>query len=397
VVFALVAGAAFAADVGATVMGTIIPLKGDSVEDSKAEAGGLFGRIRFEASGQNEDGTFGGWLRMEAPNNWSGDGLSGGTTYGEGVVAAGGFVWWKPVDIFKLQIGSNPDGHFGADGNARWGFYQVAADVRIVMEDWATQAFYGGFGAPGAILTLTPIEALSINVGVPFLTTGWGEPAEDLYKKTVAQIAYDIGGIGKLAVTFTGDLGDHVGYDTTKWTVSGNGSSLYAYFGLSAIENLGVDIGLKFTLPVTEDDYTYNAPLAVGLAVKFDAGAFGIKARVDAQLGETASAKGASDDWKGNTVIIADVLPYFAVSDKLSAFLSAGLKITSPADNESLTGEKPGDAVVGWHINPYIAVKANWWAPNFYAGLRIESDGVKGADDKTVTKWSVPIGIIFDF
>jgi len=377
VVFALVVGAAFAADISGDVIGHISPLQGSSEKDSDVNAYGMFGRIRLEGQGQNDDGTFGGWVRFEAPNDWG----NGGETWGKGV-SAYGLVWWKPVDMFKFQIGANPDGHFGADGVARWGFYQVASDVRVASEGWKfSESFYGGYGAASAILTLTPIEALAINIGIPFLQGNWGTKAENVFKKTNAQIAYDISGVGKLALTYAGDLNNWVKADGSE----ANGSKLYVYFGLSAIENLGVDIGLGYTLAVEDENSkaTYNAPLAVGLAVNFGAGDFGIKVRVQGQFGETFTPKGGKEA-KGPTVVIADLLPSFAINDKLSALLSAGLDITAPDE---------GDAVVGWHIEPYITLKANWWAPNFYAGIRIESDGT---GDK-ITEWSVPIGIVFSF
>jgi hypothetical protein len=56
-----------------------------------------------------------------------------------------------------------------------------------------------------------------------------------------------------------------------------------------------------------------------------------------------------------------------------------------------------GDATVGWHIMPFVSVKANFWAPNFYAGFRFESDGEKNAAGNTTINWSVPLGIYFEW
>jgi opacity protein-like surface antigen len=383
VVFVLVAGAAFAADVSGTVIGTITPLKGDNAKDAAGDAtpvgvGGNMSRIRIEVSGQDEDGKFGGYVRHDT--NWWGAATP--------AITASGNVWWKPIDQFKLLVGGNgKDGFFGADGVTRWGFYQVAGDVGVASEGWAFGAsFYEGF-APlaSAVLTLTPIEALEINVGIPFFgdANEGGGKAEDVYNKIEAQVAYNIDGIGRVALSYKGDSNEGL-RDTSK---------MFVYFGLSAIENLGIDIGLGFKFPGSESvggvDSTYNAPLAVGLGVKFDAGAFGVKARLQGQFGEVT--KVGSTETKGDTVINVDVLPYFAVSDNLTAFLSAGLGIKAPDGD---------DAVTSWHINPYITVKSNWWAPNFYAGLRIDSDGKKGSSgdgDASLINWSVPIGLIVSF
>ena len=416
VVFVLVAGVAFAADVSGELIGMTNIVSGDSTEDSKVQAGGWPGglrRARAYAGGQNEEGTFGGWFRFE--------------TYGPGNPNFHGNAWWKPIDQFKLMLGVNPDGDYAKDGVARWGFYQVAGDTEVVNEHWAFGAsFYDGWSQNGAELTLTPIENLQIFFGVPFSNGG---EAKDSFGNFHAQVAYDISGIGNLALTYKGGLGDSLTANQRKNTAGGNGSTLLLYFGLSAIENLGVDIGLGYTLPVTADkikvtspdptdpskdqtalvtlseNATYSAPIAIGLGLKYDGGAFGVKTRFQVQLGETFKAKdlfGVDDELKGDTVIDFDILPYFAVNDSLTVLLSAGLKITSPADNEKITSQKPGDAVTGWHVEPYVTVKSSWWAPNFYMGFRLESDGVKGTDASgketdPVVKWFVPIGIVFSF
>jgi hypothetical protein len=410
-IFALIASTAFAADVGAEIIGMTNILSGDTTEDSKVQAGGWPGglrRARAYAGGQNEAGTFGGWFRFE--------------TYGPGNPDFHGNAWWKPIDQFKLMLGVNPDGDYGRDGVTRWGFYQVGGDSDVIHENWAFgESFYAGWNKNGALLTITPIENLLIFLGIPFSSGG---EAADMFAKLHAQVAYDISGIGNFAITYTGGLGhkDKVaptGSDTKYGWIPGatesdpptwglittpkGGSAevndpgkIYAYFGLSAIENLGIDIGLGYTLPYTrEDKTTVNTPIAVGLGVKFDSGAFGVKARIQGQLGGSKKPDSGTE-WKDPTVIDFDILPYYAVTDTVTALLSAGLHMSAPGDNDYGTAGKP-DAVTGWHVEPYLTVKSSWWAPNFYAGFRLESDGVKGADDKSVVNWSVPIGVVFSF
>jgi hypothetical protein len=406
VVFALVAGVAFAeANVNAEVFAKVTPLQssteGEKGKDKpKVTAGGEMRRIRLEVSGQDDNGVFGGYLRIDRSPWWRGEiqkkdwsDATGDHLPGD-LATATGNVWWKPIDQFKLLIGGNgKDGFFGADGITRWGFYQVAADgVGVAQEAFAFSAsFYGGFDPLyGAILTITPMDALEINLGIPFFDyvkdkDGNENETADKFMKTNAQVAYTIDGIGKLAITYAGGLGDTVNFDDKKNSFSGNGAKLYAYFGLTAIENLGIDIGFGYTLPakgtVKGIDVTYNAPIAAGLGVSFNAGDFGVKARVQGQFAEKA------EDWKGPMVIDFDVLPYYNISDTLAFFFDAGIKMSVPDQ---------GDSVTGWHINPYITVKSSWWAPNFYAGIRVDSDGSKtyGKNgDKTSVNWSVPIGV----
>jgi hypothetical protein len=395
VVFVLAVGVAFAADIGATVIGKIIPIQGSSEEGSDVTTGGPFRRVRLSASGQNEDGNFGGDVRFETV--WDGD----GGTWG-GTAKGWGWVWWKPLDILKVQFGQNPDGHFGLDGNTRWQFYKVAGDVDVATENWIfSEAFYGGYNGNGLYLTLTPIEPLEINLAVP-VSANWGGKAEDVYKKTNAQVTYNIGGIGKVGVSYAGAL------NKLTWDDEGNlgadASKLWGYFGLSAIENLAIDLGVGYYLPVTEEtpagskiNTTCSKNVALGLGVNFETGALGIKARVQGQFG--GNVKVDKDSTPLPTVVTADLLPSFAINDKISALLDTGLNMTKPDG---------GDAVVGWHIMPYVTVKANFWAPNFYAGFRFESDGVKKARNaagklvedptgNTIVTWSVPIGIYFEW
>jgi len=405
-IFALIAGVALAADIGVDVIGRFVPLAGDSTEDSKVQAGGGMGRIRIGAEAQNEEGTVGGWLRFDADPSYGGLGIA--EAYGKAIKPSG-FVWWKPIEQVKIQFGSNPDGHFEDRGSGLigWGFYQVAGDTRVAMENWDYGSFFGGTGAPGVYISVTPIEGLAINLHVPYAP---GE-AEKVYKHAIAQVGYTINGVGKIGFTFQSNDGEKfepakawIG-PTEKPTgfINGDGSKLFVSFSLTSVENLVVDFGLSYTMESAMPNTTYNAPLAVGLAASYSADAFGIKARVQGDFGGKVSTTGAKD-YNIPTVIKADLLPSFAASDALSISLDAGLKITSALDDDSAVyassigaAAVSDEAIVGWHIMPYIGIKAHSWAPSVYIGLRFESDGIKGADDKAVINWSVPIGMAFSF
>jgi len=385
VVFILAVGVAFAADVSVDVIGKLNLLQGDSKDGSDVTTSGPFRRVRISAEGQNDDGNFGGWLRYDT--GWDGN---GGTS--AGTVTGWGFAWWKPLDILKIQIGSNPDGHWGMDGVTRWGFYQVAGDTDVVSENWAWGAsFTEGFGAPGLYVSLQPIEPMEINVAVP-ITDGWGGVAKDVYKKFYGQVSYNISSIGKVGVTYKSNTNE-LSVNDDGDLVSSPGK-LFGYFGLTAIENLGIDLGVGYTLPLKDQvqlagttkkvEVSVNPPVAVGLGVNFTTGALGIKARVQGIFGGSTTIAGKAT--KNDTVFAADLLPSFEVTDTVKAYLSTGLQMTSYAADGV-------DSTVAWHIEPYVSVKANAWAPNFYAGIRFQGDGT---GDK-ITEWSVPIGIWFSF
>jgi len=431
VVFALVAGSIFAADVGVDVFGNVVLAEGSSAKNAAgdtadATAGGEMTRVRIQASGENEDGTFGGWLRMQGNYHHDGDNPWDPEQF---AVAGWGYAWWKPIDQFKFQIGSNgSDNFFGLEGVTTWGFYQVAGDVGIISAGnaWGgsytglganfRQAFYGGFDN-GAIFTITPMDALAINIAVPFFGDFNGARGEEVYKHFVAQVAYDIDGIGKAGLTYRGgmnklsfDLGDPTNPAWEGPSYGGSGSTLFAYFGLTAVENLGVDIGLGFTFPVSEEidlgpvgkkKVTYNAPLAVGLGLTFNADALGVKARVLA----TFAGKGDVDISNVDPIeeplnMLFDIMPYYAIDDSLTVHLSAGIGLAGERKEWKYDGavvKEKEDSVMAWHVHPYITIKSSWWAPNFYAGFRLESDGSKDEKGDKYVNWSIPLGIAFSF
>jgi len=428
VVFALVAGVAFAADVGVEVFGNIELINGSTgkteavygtqqdvdlgfanpatwqkwdnrytknlVWDTKRPGTGFGnGRTRISASAQNDDGTFGGWARFDAGS------------FGGGV-SAWGNVWWKPIEQVKFQIASNPDGEFGLDGVARWGFYQMAGEVVVKADNawgaasWAwtgldgsfSDAFYGGWGNAGAILTITPMDPLAINLAIPF-----GGAAEDVYKSATLQVTYAIDNIGKFGVTFIGDTMNADKINDMPTTL--------AYFGLTAIENLGLDFGIGYKFPDSKDGAIHSNPLAVGVGVSFNADAFGIKARLLGEfLGSTSSPDATASS--GFTVFF-DVLPSYAVSDTMTVYFSAGLGYQGGAQKVNKKHNDTWDidtyevvtldSALAWHVQPYVCITPSYWSNSFFAGIRIESSAKKDNSGNTFINWSVPIGITVSF
>ena len=454
VVFALVAGAAFAADIAVDVKGGVNLIKGntekkpgvtdgtlsgistDTTAATKPTADGGMPQFRISASGENDDGTFGAFFRYDAGWGWH-----------TGVGTAEGHAWWKPVDALKILIGGGPDGRFGADGNARWNFYQVAGDVGVAKENWKlSPSFYQGWEDAGLDLIITPVEALEINIAIPFITKGW-QKVENVYMKTALQVAYNIENIGKFAITYQSGLGNKASVDPTAWKADGDPynaegevhdpGKLWLYFNLSAIENLSIDIGLGYVLPQsgkglywkpwgipdyfeaddvlwTDDDGedvklkdittfegNINSPIAFGVAVKFDAGDFGVKARTQGLFAGKVQPNGGKA-YNIPINVIFDVMPYYAVSEALTVHFSVGIDYTAKSNNE--WDKEASYAKVGFHVNPYISIKSSWWAPNFYAGIYVATDGEKykdGAkynkDGTSVINWSVPLGIAYSF
>ncbi|MDR2717955.1 MAG: hypothetical protein LBB89_07825 [Treponema sp.] len=440
VVFALVAGAAFAADVGVEVIGKVDLANGSTaknvVGDSPKPGTDYSGRLRVSAGGENDDGTFGGWFRYESGISGAGD-------------SAYAHAWWKPIEQVKMTIGTNEDGWFGLDGVTRWGFYQVAGDVGIANAGnaWGggytalgvtfSSAFFGGW-TNGLWLNIVPMEALEINIGIPY-----GGDLRDVYPKSNVQVAYTADGIGKFGLTYVGGLGhrDPVapklyldpgaeategawdwavvvdGDDVSVEWVQGEGkdaigpswklvgaegavddpSKIYLYVGLTMIENLSIDIGFGYTFPISSGGITRSAPIAAGLGAHFTAGDFGVKARtVAAFMGKTSGGEGEAI--KDPMEVLFDVMPYYAISESLTAHFSLGVGYKAKQDKNDNDYAK-----MGFHAAPYITIKSSWWAPNLYAGIRLETNGKKfkdGGETKdgaTYMNWCVPIGIVFAY
>jgi opacity protein-like surface antigen len=477
VIFALVAGGVFAADVGVEVHGKATLIQNSTAEHPDGMSGDTpkyaldyntdafaIGRVRFGVSGETEDGTIGGWGRIQAGS------------YGGGVVGWG-FVWWKPIDAVKLQIGSNAgDGEFGLEGVTGWGFYALANEtITPNGNTWGggvigakfRDAFFGGWNAPGIILNITPTEAFAINIGIPLSTSTW---AWEDYAKLTLQAAFNIDGVGTAGLTFVGDtMKDEGAFSpTTEKTKvpnmfdsdgnpiylegpkAGGGEflgsnndnpTMFVYFGLSAIENMGIDIGIGYKFA---DTYAYevdtvvagtkytntttitnNNPLAVGLGFSFSSDAFGIKARLLGEFGGSYvyEEKSTVPLFKGDSYtlgtglsVVLDVLPYFAISDNFTFYLSAGFGTYTKwdyIDAEATAKATDGKSVVtttdsaqfGWHVQPFICITPSYWSGAFFAGIRIESptDKYPTVDSKGVItnnrfiNWSVPIGITASF
>jgi len=367
VVFALVASAAFAVDLGGTVFARVTPLQGDTDSDDITASGG-FERVRLEGYGEVAEGTFGGWMRL-------------GNGIGDGFAAA--YAFWKPIDQFRILIGGNPDGFYGKEGVTGWGFngnpYDIGAAIggnnvwgygagwpwdgttanpanggaynlygqKITTRD----VFYGGFGGNGLHLNITPFDVLTVNLVLPF----WGGGTEivDAILKFEAQVDLNFD-FGNIAVTYKGNGKD-------------NGGKVYAYFG-APIGPLGLDVGVSYGFD-ENGDYSIGA----GVGLKFATDVFGIKFRAVTTIDV--------DEFK----LLTELNPYFTFSDKFAVFINLGLCMT--LDNWS------SDSVMDFHVNPYLRIGEEWGA-QFLVGFQLWSTG--GIDGGKIS-WGVPVCIGLSF
>ena len=390
-------------------------VNGDNVEDSDMGAGVTESRARLNFKAANDDGTFGGFIRLQARADksvFTGFDIAGvvaGTTDPADAASVAGHyahvalahVWWQPIEQLKLQAGILDDFYvdeivdeFGANAEqTKVHFVGFYADALTYDDSYQNngafgQNFYGG-GSPGVALSLYPIEGLAINIGIPVAE---GPLAEDVYKNIFAQVQYEIADVGRLSLAFQGRPGSVAGTVTGN-DLSASSSAIYAAFYLTMVENMGVNLGLKFTLPQSEgeDDakVTVNTPFLIGLGFNYDMDALRLAARLGVGLGGSKKYKllGADAEPKDPTLFEVQILPSYDIG-ACRIYLNAGLGLSIPDE---------GDSQTGFYVNPYVEKAVG--GGSFYAGFKLYSEPGKklpGKDDAFIN-WSVPCGMKFAF
>lgn len=392
-VFAFVAGGAFAISFSGDLLGNVILMQGSSADgDDDITGGGAMVRSRLTMEASND--TFGFLTRFQ---------FSGATGRGNADVGAHTAIgWWQPAPMFWLAIGFDDNGLFAAQGNSRWMFYRDAGDMVVDPSNawgagWGTYAyasawdfghsFYAGFVDAGLALTITPIPELSINVGLPFIAGAtipagplpddpWWFPGGtsheigDIFSSLHVQAAF-AQPWGQVALTYRGVAQDY------------NIGSIFAYLNLRMIDNLDLDIGLGFHL--RGEDHPDDTRIAIGLAAQFDVNAdFGLRTRFQFGL-DTA-------DYIAFNGILFDLLPFFSLSDSITVFCSVGIAVDMVSEGPS--GVPESASAFNWHLNPYVEIGGDW-APRFFAGFRLWS--TNGFDDNGHVNWAVPIGLTINF
>jgi hypothetical protein len=361
------------------------------------------------------------------------------------------------MDMLKILVGSNGyDGFIGREGVTGWGFHQTVTDTGVgwggagvwdpniygitsmfnfgkadADNPYGTagsltyrDAFFegGGDGANALYLFITPTDTFGINVILPFFNGG---KTADVFGKAVVQADVKLEGMS-FSLTYQGGLGykdasddyaetwegkkyfNNAGNEQTSTTefekkVTGDAlkvdpGKLFLYANLGMVENLGIDIGVGYTLPgsMMDGDVTISAPIAAGLGVKYDMGDFKVKFRTVASFGGSVKVEGYDDPYVPGFGLLLEVLPYFAVNENLTVFagIGYGMKGKDKAGGEEIDETDQS----GFSFNPYIVVGEEW-GPKFIAGIKIWQSNAKdeaGAGKKYIN-WAVPIALCVGF
>ena len=201
------------------------------------------------------------------------------------------YIWVKPVEWFKMNIGQSFDDTLR--GNACFGSWDWLRPGNILGEDLIFTRVcnnpVGGAWAPlqGVILMLDPIEGLHISVGLP---TGYGKSNwEDLIAITQVQAGYTIADIAQIKAQWIGagknpddEIEGQIEVAASVKAIEGMTLDVGAKF--RTVENAPIDLAVFWGMPVAGLALNANAlvsiptadnadmTLAIGAGVGYDLG-----------------------------------------------------------------------------------------------------------------------------
>jgi hypothetical protein len=191
--------------------------------------------------------------------------------------------------------------------------------------------------------------------------------------------------------------------ETSGWDAFATGHLIQAAFNLTAVENLGLDVGFGFPIAYTKaDEVTYQAPLNLSLGAEYKLGDLGIWGRTDFYFGGYMEPDGGD---KQNIPVAFDlhIRPSYAVAGIGKFSLDFGFDAYGPvkneADDEDLAGgiqnlgfgawyEK---SIAGGNIRIGLAYKTPLDAVESFAK---QKDVAKDDDSRMPGIFSIPV--LFD-
>ena len=364
VVFALIAGAAFAQtangiSVNAWGRGVFAPLvnvgapKADGKTPSGAESSSFAGagvtwggpqvRTDFRVNGDAE------FVGFQVQLN--------GEDIQPGNKADNAYIWAKPFsnDILKLYVGKfdvdNLRGKVGTDTGFE-NFVLNPMDEDAIFwrfragAEWNDQNANGT--AHGFMLSSAPVDGLFIGLRVDGALWNWGgagsgTKAADAYRFIQVGAGYDIADIGHIRAQFFGGFfGTVTDEKYEKWQKKGYKlpfdlesedlttptiARIEAAFALTAIQNLMLDLGFKFWLPLTIEDLAKTSKgVDVALGARFRADAFQITGQIGANFGSYSWRDLNNDEHGDGIKLNVNLIPSYDL-DAFTLGASIGLMV----------------------------------------------------------------------
>ena len=388
VVFALVAGAAFA-QIGVEAGGAFKShvLKGDS--ETKKDGIGTdyisWFWASFSATTENQIAGAKASLSVNPTNPGS------FTTDGEDPYA---YALWQPIPQVFFKLGKvGKDGKYWAGaGIGGWDFqsndllmspafnYYNGYPGSILGDSHGF--FSNGIGKTGMQLTILPIEPpagvapLAINFG--FNYEKGGKPRDVFIDSLAVQVVYKLFNIGLGAEAAVGFVNDSEGAD----------KDLYAQYKMNITNDIKVELGVHF--PIKWKDGK-QAPLNIGVGFGYGSPWTAETLFVNVRAG--ASIGIADGD---PTNIGLDICPSYDLGI-LRVYVPVGVAFSLP--------DGGGKASFGWSVNPYIRKNIDGYNISFWAGLQLyngntqhwQGAGSVAGDSGKQVNWAVPIAILWYF
>jgi len=402
VMCALVAGAAFAeTTVGGQVFVGATILNGTNTTNSKPQTTGFENdRWNTALKVSFSEGTAGGRIRILGDNAGKDD------------IFDEWFGYWRPIPQLRIQVGVNKDGDWGTAQISGWGFtgenknnggnggamgeYNGYQEGRNVTR---TVGWYGGIGVPSLNISVYAVENLTINLAFP-----WSSQAAGFtFSRFEAQVQYRFVDIGTVSLSYQSNTG-YLEADPDSWWVTEQTGmpKVFLSFYLTAIENMGLDLGLAYKFPLNNDrtGAVTNYPFEIGLGFRYQITPdFQFKLRASVETGASTVPK-VGDTVQGITQLAFNILPNYKIGT-VTVFLYAGMGITiNPEYKEgdaTQYGINESDSIVAWFVNPYVFIPAG--GLRFKVGFQLYSDGnmymhkpADGTRDAAVINWSIPVG-----
>jgi len=398
VMFVLLTGAVFA-DVnfgGGAGMGTQI-IFGSTEKDANDETAPLqTGGWRahwgsFSGTWTSEDNSAGGKFKMNgdfnAGDDWSGTKYDGDDykigkftvkdSYGSNTLHIGGGIWWKPSDVFKIDVRKLQDeGVFGKGNYVAWGYHANSAwnNAALLWNDYGWHSFsngivkggngfYGGSDAANMSAGLTFGQfgdLFTANLVIPL--EGADETTAKLFS-THVQFLFNIDGVGEIALSYAGG-GANPDKDGKK-TVYGGGS-FFINADLSQVipGSMGLELGVE--IPINGSFYNAatgsvdkdesKKPIRIGLGFgmnQWTSEAFQLFSRVGVVL---IPEDNLDHSWMGTVgskgnLFAVDINPSIQIGDVGRVFFDFGVGYAMFDEEET---EDQGKSALVWHFNPYL-------------------------------------------
>jgi hypothetical protein len=295
------------------------------------------------------------------------------------------YAWWKPVDFFKLKLGSIFE-------DSTWVGAVIADDEGLHGNKFNTRVtrnFAGnvlanetGFFDPHMTelqieramqLSFYPIPGLAINLGFPMDRSAFNNMAEYNYiYKLHAQVAYDFG-FGTAAITFINAVDE-----------PGEFKTVFAHWNMLIGDAMNLELGFNVGF-----NSSATAPINIGFG--FGYGDYEVDGLVvNARLGASIAIEDNE-----NTRIGADIVPSFGM-DRYRFYFPVGFALSLPWNprdtprDPSTPRNSNRDVLFYWSLTPYVSISLN--GPYFIGGIRIFNDPVRDG-----IAWAIPVGFRWDF